>query len=366
MFNNIYENRTVLVTGHTGFKGSWLSFWLKSLGANVIGYSCDIPTNPSHFSELNLDKKIVSIMGDIRDYTLLKSVIDKYKPEIIFHLAAQPLVRKSYKDPRETIEVNTMGVVNILEISKEMSFLKSVVIITSDKCYDNVEWLWGYRENDRLGGEDPYSASKGCAEILANSYMKSYFKTGDTYVATARAGNVIGGGDWAEDRIVPDSVLAWSRLQSVIIRSPNATRPWQHVLEPLSGYLQIGAELFSRNISLRNESFNLGPDSEVNKTVVELLEEMKKNWEIVNWKVERLNDNNMKEAGLLKLSCDKANNMLDWYPTLDFGATVNLTTTWYKQFYNSNRKITISELTLSQINFYSNLAKTKKIKWATM
>jgi CDP-glucose 4,6-dehydratase len=363
MFKNIYKNKKVLITGHTGFKGSWLSVWLLNLGADVIGYSNEIPTNPSHFSALELDQKINHNIGDIRDFKNLKKVFDLHKPEIVFHLAAQPLVRKSYKEPSETIEVNTMGVVNILEIARISDYIKSIVIVTSDKCYDNVEWIWGYRENDKLGGEDPYSASKGCAELVAKTYMKSFFKEGNTYVATARAGNVIGGGDWAEDRIVPDSMLAWSQNKTVTIRSPYATRPWQHVLEPLSGYLQLGAELYLRNSDFRNESYNLGPEADVNKTVDELLTEMRKNWELVSWEVDLPKDEKMKEAGLLKLSCDKANNYLNWYTTLDFEKTIEFTVLWYKQYYSSERKKSISDLTLDQINEYCNLAKIKDLKW---
>lgn len=363
MFKNIYKNKNVLVTGHTGFKGSWLTIWLSQLGANVIGYSNEIPTNPSHFSALKLDQKMNHNIGDIRDFDNLKDVFDLYKPEIVFHLAAQPLVRKSYKEPLQTIEVNTMGVVNVLEIARVSDYVKSIVIVTSDKCYDNVEWIWGYRENDKLGGEDPYSASKGCAELVAKTYMRSFFNEGNTYVATARAGNVIGGGDWADDRIVPDSVLAWSQNKTVKIRSPYATRPWQHVLEPLSGYLQLGSELFLRNNKVKNQSFNLGPEADVNKTVSQLLTEMKKSWELVNWEVDLPKDKKMKEAGLLKLSCDKANNYLDWYTTLDFEKTIEFTVLWYKQYYSSKRKKSISDLTIGQINEYCNLAKLKELKW---
>ncbi|MDG1709835.1 MAG: CDP-glucose 4,6-dehydratase [Schleiferiaceae bacterium] len=365
MFNNIYRNKRVLITGHTGFKGSWLSMWLLNLGAEVIGYSNEIPTKPSHFSALGLKKNISHYIGDVRDYKTLKKVFDAEKPEIVFHLAAQPLVRKSYQEPSKTIEVNTMGVVNVLEIARVTDYVKSLVVITSDKCYDNVEWLWGYRENDRLGGEDPYSASKGCAELVAKTYMKSFFQQGNTYVATARAGNVIGGGDWAEDRIVVDSMIAWSKNKTVTIRSPQATRPWQHVLEPLSGYLQLGAELFSRNTNCRNESYNLGPESDVNKTVDELLTEMKKSWQLVQWKVEIPKDQKMKEACLLKLSCEKANHDLDWYTTLDFKKTIELTVNWYKHYYSAGRNDSISNLTLNQIKEYCDAAKIQNLRWTS-
>ncbi|MDB4390606.1 CDP-glucose 4,6-dehydratase [Akkermansiaceae bacterium] len=363
MFRNIYKDRKVLITGHTGFKGTWLTMWLLELGAEVIGYSNKLPTNPSHFSALEIEKNISHNLGDIRNYKDLKKVFDTHEPEIVFHLAAQPLVRKSYQQPSETIEVNTMGVVNVLEIARVCDYIKSIVIITSDKCYDNVEWIWGYRENDRLGGEDPYSASKGCAELIAKTYMKSFFQQGDTYVATARAGNVIGGGDWAEDRIVADSMIAWSENKKVAIRSPYATRPWQHVLEPLSGYLQLAAELYSRRAELRNQSFNLGPDADVNKTVEELLLEMKKNWDLVRWEVEKQRNQKMKEAGLLKLSCDKANNFLKWYPTLSFEQTIELTVLWYKQYYDPKGNKSVYDLTLGQINEYCEVARIKELKW---
>lgn len=363
MFSDIYRDKKVLVTGHTGFKGSWLTMWLLKLGADVIGYSNEIPTQPSHYLALNLEKKISHNIGDVRDYKSLKNVIEQNKPEFIFHLAAQPLVRKSYEEPLETIEVNTIGVANILEIVRVSDYIKSVVIITSDKCYDNVEWIWGYRENDKLGGEDPYSASKGCAELIAKTYMKSFFQEGNTFVATARAGNVIGGGDWADDRIVPDSMVAWSQNKIVTIRSPYATRPWQHVLEPLSGYLQLGAELYLKNNKCRNESYNFGPQADVDKTVLELLSEMKENWELVNWRIMLPKDNKMKEAGLLKLSCEKANNSFHWYTTLDFKQTIEFTVVWYKKFYLSNSIDSIYNLTLSQINKYCEIAESKNLKW---
>ena len=363
MFDDIYRNKKVLITGHTGFKGSWLTMWLLNLGADVVGYSNEIPTEPSHFSALELEKELSHNIGDIRNFKNLKRVFDIHKPEVVFHLAAQPLVRKSYSEPLETIEINTMGVANVLEIARFSDSVKSVVIITSDKCYDNVEWIWGYRENDKLGGEDPYSASKGCAELIAKTYMKSYFQEGDTYVATARAGNVIGGGDWAEDRIVVDSMIAWSKNKTVTIRSPQATRPWQHVLEPLSGYLQLGAELFTRNAHCQNESFNLGPEPNVNQTVEELLHEMKKHWELVNWNIEPSKDIKMKEAGLLKLSCDKANNYLEWYTTLDFESTIKLTVEWYRNFYSLKQDESILNTTVNQINEYCEAAKVRKLKW---
>ncbi|WEK19676.1 MAG: CDP-glucose 4,6-dehydratase [Candidatus Pedobacter colombiensis] len=363
MFGEIYKNKKVLITGHTGFKGSWLTTWLLNLEADVAGYSVGLPSSPSHFEELGLDTKIKHYLGDIRDYDSFKKVCDEFRPEFIFHLAAQPLVRESYSDPKETFEVNMLGTLNVLEVIKQMKdVIKVGVIITSDKCYDNVEWVYGYREDDKLGGEDPYSGSKGAAELISKSYMHSFFKSGYPNIATARAGNVIGGGDWAKDRIVPDIVRSWSENITVEIRNPNSTRPWQHVLEPLSGYLCLGAELYNESSSYRNQAFNFGPDSHVNKNVGELLDEMKELW--VNspgWINENVDDGK-KESNLLKLSCDKANIMLKWYPTMGFEETIEFTTEWYLNFYQKG--LNVFEYTNEQINFYTKKAKEQNILWA--
>ncbi len=363
MFNNVYKGKTVLVTGHTGFKGTWLCSWLIKLGANVVGYSIGLPSKPSHFEELNLESKIKHYIGDISDFELLRNICIENKPEIVFHLAAQALVRLSYTEPRETMITNIIGITNILEIARTTEFIKAAIIITSDKCYDNVEWTYGYREIDRLGGEDPYSASKGCAEIVTHSYMKSFFKSNQTFIATARAGNVIGGGDWAKDRIVPDSIKAWSENKDVEIRSPYATRPWQHVLEPLSGYLLLGSELYLQNLLVKNESFNFGPESNVNKTVEQLLNEMGTLWSSVKWHITG-DQSNFKEAGLLKLCCDKAHHILEWYPTMSFEETVEFTVSWYKEFYESDLSgEKLFQLTTSQIDQYIDKAKLRKRTW---
>lgn len=363
MFSNVYKGKTVLVTGHTGFKGTWLCSWLIKLGANVVGYSIGLPSKPSHFEELNLESKIKHYTGDIGDFEYFKKICDENKPEIVFHLAAQALVRLSYTEPRETMITNIIGITNILEIARKTDFIKSLIIITSDKCYDNVEWTYGYREIDRLGGEDPYSASKGCAEIVTHSYMKSFFKSNQSFIATARAGNVIGGGDWAKDRIVPDSIKAWSENKDVEIRSPYATRPWQHVLEPLSGYLLLGSELYLQNLLVKNESFNFGPESNVNKTVEQLLNEMGTLWSSVKWHITG-DQSNFKEAGLLKLCCDKAHHTLEWYPTMSFEETVEFTVSWYKEFYESDLKgEKLFQLTTSQIDKYINKAILRKRTW---
>jgi len=364
MFNNIYKNKKVLVTGHTGFKGSWLTTWLLNLGAEVAGYSIGIPTTPSHFIELGLENNINHYLGDIRDYNHLLKVCQEFKPEFIFHLAAQPLVRESYENPRETFDVNMIGTLNVLEVIRQLSDVVKVgVIITSDKCYDNVEWVYGYREDDRLGGEDPYSGSKGAAELIVKSYMHSFFKQGFPNVCTTRAGNVIGGGDWAKDRIVPDIVRSWSENMAVEIRSPYSTRPWQHVLEPLSGYLCIGSELYEENSKHRNLAYNFGPDAKVNKNVGELIDEMKLLWmNSPGWINKYVNDGK-KEANLLKLSCDRANIQLKWFPVLEFKETIDFTMSWYMNFYIHKNQV--FEFTNNQINLYTLKAQERGIKWAT-
>jgi CDP-glucose 4,6-dehydratase len=363
MFNNIYKNKKILVTGHTGFKGSWLTSWLLNLGAEVAGYSISVPTIPSHFEELKLESKIKHYQGDICDYNHLLSACKEFKPEFIFHLAAQPLVRESYANPKETFEVNMIGTLNVLECIRQLKeIIKVGVIITSDKAYDNVEWVYGYREEDKLGGEDPYSGSKGAAELIVKSYMNSFFKVGFPNVCTTRAGNVIGGGDWAKDRIVPDIVKSWSENKSVEIRSPYSTRPWQHVLEPLSGYLCLGAELYQEGCKLRNSAFNFGPDSKVNKNVEELIKEMTRLWQKSPGWINKFIDDGKPEANLLKLSCDKANILLKWYPVMDFEETLDFTMNWYINYYNKSSPI--FDFTNQQIINYTQKAKERNILWA--
>jgi len=363
MFQNIYKDKRVLVTGHTGFKGSWLTTWLLSLGADIAGYSIGIPTYPSHFIELDLESRIKHYLGDIRDYGRFKEICEEFKPEFIFHLAAQPLVRESYANPKETFEVNMLGTLNVMEVIREMkNIIRVAIIITSDKCYDNVEWIYGYREDDKLGGEDPYSGSKGAAELVAKSYMHSFFKKGYPNIATTRAGNVIGGGDWAKDRIVPDIVRSWAKNELVEIRNPYSTRPWQHVLEPLSGYLCLGADLFSKDSEFRNAAFNFGPDASVNKNVAELIGEMQNFWPSSGGYINKYIDDGRKEANLLKLCCDKANISLKWYPTLQFKETIEFTTSWYRNYYESGKSV--FDFTNEQIEKYCSLAGLKKIQWA--
>lgn len=362
-FNNIYKGKQVFVTGHTGFKGSWLTAWLTQLGANIIGYSAYLPSEPCNFSICNLEKheNVSHIEGDIRNIEKLQKIFFDHRPEIVFHLAAQPIVQRSYDDPKLTFDTNVGGTVNILECIRSTPGVKAAVIITSDKCYQNAEWIWGYRENDRLGGGDPYSASKACAEIVCNSYIKSFFiKTNSPRVATTRAGNVIGGGDWAEARIVPDCVKAWSAGKTAAIRNPNATRPWQHVLEPLSGYLWLGANLYASD-KLHGESFNFGPDQKVNKSVDELIRIFLTFWGDAEWKHEK-SKSNKKESTLLKLSCDKALHFLNWHSVLSFNETVRLIAEWYKAFYK--KKTDMYNFSLEQIQYYVSEAKRQNLKWA--
>jgi CDP-glucose 4,6-dehydratase len=329
-----YRNSRVLVTGHTGFKGSWLCAWLLKVGARVAGYSLDIPTTPSHFQTLELEKLLDHYTGDVRNRRQLENCVGQFRPDILFHLAAQPIVRESYREPALTFETNLMGTVNVLESIRSCDSIKAAVLITSDKCYRNVEWEWGYRENDALGGHDPYSASKGCAELAIRSYGQSFFEKGPA-IASTRAGNVIGGGDWAADRIVPDAVKAWSQGTAVTLRNPMATRPWQHVLEPLGGYLLLGSRLLAdNNDGIAGEAFNFGPDARVNQPVESLIRAIAACWEPAAAKlVAGEQDGAGKESTLLKLCCDKALHRLGWHAVLSFEETARLTAEWYNAYY---------------------------------
>ena len=361
LFNNIYKNKTVLVTGHTGFKGSWLIFWLKKMGANVIGYSLNIPTQPNHISLLEID--ITSVQGDIRDENKLYEVFETYKPEIVFHLAAQSLVRASYENPIETYETNVIGTLKVFEACRKNN-VKAIINITSDKAYENKEWIWGYRENDPMGGYDPYSSSKGCADILANSYRSSYFnpkeykKTHNTLLASCRAGNVIGGGDWAKDRLITDIMLSVSQGKKVSIRNPNATRPWQHVLEPLSGYLHIGQKLLEEKVEF-GEAWNFGPSDEGSVTVEEVVKHVKKHWDKIDYEINS-DPHQLHEANLLKLDCSKAHILLKWKDVWDSETTFEKTVKWYKSYYEEDKKV----LTENDLESYIQDAKSKNIEWA--
>ncbi|MDA9222173.1 CDP-glucose 4,6-dehydratase [Methylophilaceae bacterium] len=365
VFKDQYKGKKVLITGHTGFKGSWLSTWLLKLGAKVVGYSLDVPTDPSFFEGANLASKVKSYFKDVRDLKELRVVINKEKPDYIFHLAAQSLVSVSYENPEETISTNVIGTMNVLECLRQVKKKTIGIIITSDKCYQNMEWKWGYRENDNLGGDDIYSGSKGAAELIINSYVKSFFgknKNSFVRIGICRAGNVIGGGDWSKDRIVPDSIKSWSKSKSVLIRSPNATRPWQHVLEPLSGYLSLGIELY-KSSKLHGEAYNFGPNAEQTKTVVELLSDLFTHWN--NTKIQKpyliSKIKKFKEAGLLKLSCDKALFDLNWQSNLDYSETAMLVGQWYDFYYQKN--MNVYEFSIKQIKLFEEIAKKRKRSW---
>ena len=364
-FNDIYNGKRVLITGHTGFKGSWLTSWLLKMNAIVCGISDKIPTQPSIFEALNLDKKIDHYFGDIRKIEDLRPLINKHKPDFIFHLAAQPLVSISYQDPLETISTNVFVTSTLLEVIREIEHHCAVVIITSDKCYQNNEWVWGYREIDSMGGNDIYSASKGAAELIFKAYYESFYNKPNAAVklATGRAGNVIGGGDWSKDRIIVDCILSWTNSKPVEIRSPKSTRPWQHVLEPLSGYLTLAAALYE-NKDVNGESFNFGPESEQNRTVLELIEDLSYQWGFNN-----LNDayfiaqnSSYKEAELLKLNCDKAQSYLKWHSNLKYSECVKLLSEWYKKYY-SNSDIDMFDFTMKQISLYEEKAKERSLPW---
>lgn len=363
MFKGVYSGKKVLVTGHTGFKGSWLSAWLLALGADVAGFSLSVPTEPSNFDILGLRPRIKHYEGDIRDREAITEAVREFSPDVVFHLAAQALVRRSYTHPAITMETNVMGTVNVLEAVQVSPSVRSLVCITSDKCYRNDEWVWGYRETDHLGGDDPYSASKACAEIVAHSYFCSGLPV-DIYAATARAGNVIGGGDWAEDRIVPDCVRAWTAGKPVNIRNPWSTRPWQHVLEPLSGYLWLGACLFAGNsngMPVNKEAFNFGPPSETNKNVGEVVDSLAAHWPGFASEMDRSAAGGKVENTLLKLCCDKALAHLAWKAILTFDQTIDYTAKWYKAWYEGNTDMYL--FTMSQIESYVDIARQEGLLW---
>jgi CDP-glucose 4,6-dehydratase len=361
MFNSAYNNKNVLITGHTGFKGSWLALWLSQMGAKITGYSLQPPSDPNHFHLLNLN--INSVIGDIRNVDKLKAVFSEQRPEIVFHLAAQAIVRQSYRDPMETFTSNVMGTVNVLEAARTCKSVRAIVVVTSDKCYDNREWPWGYREIDALGGYDPYSASKGCSEIVASCWRNSFFNLNDydknhqTLLASARAGNVIGGGDWATDRLIPDIMRAVSQKEKVNIRNPQATRPWQYVLEPLNGYLLLGQKLLEGRKEFA-EAWNFGPSEEENLSVAEIVHLVKRVWPKIDYEISQTSDQ-PHEAGLLRLDCSKARTKLKWMPVWKGKDTLEKTVLWYKAFYESDKILSGEHL-----NCYIKDAQSKHIDWA--
>ena len=365
MFHQVYTGKRVLVTGHTGFKGSWLVCWLLKLGAKVAGFSNEIPTNPSMFEALELEGKIEHHIGDVRDVEHVKAVISSFQPDFVFHLAAQPIVSLSYQEPLDTITTNVVGTATVLEALRVLNPSCIAIIITSDKCYENVEWEWGYKETDHMGGKDVYSGSKGAAEVIFHAYYHSFFTDPNCRVrlATGRAGNVIGGGDWAKDRIVVDCMRQWSEGRTVEIRSPSATRPWQHVLEPLSGYLTLGAAMVEAK-EINGESFNFGPRAEQNRTVLELLSDLSKSWHFDHPKDAYQVTANIPfhEAGLLKLNCDKALFHLKWEANLSYSECVRFVSEWYYSFYREQKDM--YALTQQQINDYEALAGDRGLVWS--
>ena len=361
MFKDFYKNKKILITGHTGFKGTWLTCWLLELGADIVGVSNGIPTEPSMFVELGIENKISHNFLDIRDLKKISNFISYVKPDIIFHLAAQAIVSESFHDPIKTVSTNVMGTINILESLKMLDHKIKCVLITSDKSYYNVEWPWGYKETDRLGGKDIYSGSKAAADILIESYFHTFLKDkSNVSLAVGRAGNVIGGGDWAKDRIIVDCMRAWNKNEKVEIRSPKATRPWQHVLEPISGYLTLCMEL---NQKIDGEAFNFGPNSSMNKNVLELIQSIGEKW---NKKPDEIyfiskNATPFIESNLLKLNCDKALFYLQWESTLDYELTHQFVSDWYYKFYNN--EVEMFDFTISQIKKFSAIASKKNLKW---
>ncbi len=339
-FNNVYQGKTVLVTGHTGFKGSWLSIWLTMLGAKVVGYALEPYSQKSNYCASHLERRLFAdIKGDVRDSKKLEETIEKYKVDIIFHLAAQALVRTAYDNPKYTYETNVMGSLNILEATRKFNHVKTVVMITSDKCYENVEQIWGYKETDRMGGYDPYSSSKGCAELMISSYRNSYFNPKDyekhgKAIASVRAGNVIGGGDWSDNRLVPDCIRFIEENKDIEIRNKNATRPWEHVLEPLSGYLRVGQKLIEEPTNFA-QGFNFGPPIECNKTVWDVVQYLVKYYKKGNI-VDASDPNALHENTLLSLDVTKAYRMLDWKAMLSFYEAIEYTVDWYKEALNND------------------------------
>ena len=354
-----FNNKNIIVTGHTGFKGSWLSLWLTAMGANVTGISKDIPTSPSNFKAINLSARIEDLRCDINNLESLRKIIKLKKPDFFFHLAAQPIVNEAYVNPLETFSTNGIGTLNILESLRDLENNCVAIFITSDKCYLNREWIWGYRETDEIGGLDPYSGSKGVAELILRSYFNSYFNCNHPVkIGIGRAGNVIGGGDWAINRIIPDIVKSWHSNKEVVLRNPNSTRPWQHVLEPLSGYLKLAEHLFYSN-ELNGEAFNFGPSSDEEFSVLDLVKEMSMHWSQVKWGVDKNHDNVHHESTLLKLNCDKAITKLKWKSTMKFSETVKMTSEWYKSFYSSPKNSVTRSL--KQIDEYQKLLAERSI-----
>ena len=354
MFGNYYQGKNVFVTGHTGFKGSWLSAWLIKLGASVTGYALPPSYDESHFQLLGLSKKIRHIEGDVRDRERLARTMAEATPDIVFHLAAQALVREAYRDPGYTFDTNVMGSVNVCEVVRKVESVRTLVYITSDKCYRNVEWEWGYRETDMLGGRDPYSASKGCAELVFDAYWTSFLSKIDRLTAAStRAGNVIGGGDWAKDRLIPDCIRALRKKETIYIRHPNSTRPWQHVLEPLGGYLHLGRHLGGPKGMDLCKSWNFGPNNSANKNVGAVVKDVIRLWGGGNFATE-FDASAPPEDNWMQLNSDRANQFLNWSPTWNYPESIAETIDWYRRH---EEGADIPALTESQIEKYTEAWK---------
>ena len=359
LFNKQYKGKKVLITGHTGFKGTWLTLWLILLGAKVCGFSNKDKTNPSFFEILKLKKKIRNIYGDISKIENISNAVKSFQPDIIFHLAGQALVKEAYRDPHKTFSTNSFGTLNILKASEKSKKLKAIVLITSDKVYKNIEIKRGYKENDIIMGNDPYSASKSCAEIIINMYLNSYADKDKVFVCNTRAGNVIGGGDWSKDRIIPDLFIHWSKSETLKIRNPNSTRPWQFVLEPLGAYLYLGSELLKKNKRINFQSFNVGPKTNINKTVIQLIKLIKK--DLPSFTYTNIKEKKIKEAKLLKLNCQKIFQLTKWKPIYNFEETIKFTSSWYLNYYSG--KIDYYKFSIKQIENYIKTANKRKILW---
>lgn len=347
--NAFWTGKRVFVTGHTGFKGSWLSLWLQSMGAQVKGFALAPPTSPSMFEQAKVADGMISEIGDIRDLEAIKQSMIKFDPQVLIHMAAQPLVRLSYREPVETYATNVMGTVHVLEAARQCPALKAIVNVTTDKCYENREWVWGYRECEPMGGHDPYSNSKGCSELVTSAYRNSFFNTPESAsLASARAGNVIGGGDWADDRLIPDILRAFEKSEPVVIRNPKATRPWQHVLEPLSGYLMLAQQLFRESGNKFAEGWNFGPRDQDVKPVDAILNHMVEFWGSgASWILDQ--NPNPHEAQLLKLDISKAESELNWHPRWTLEFTLDRIIDWHRCWIQGGD---VKAKTLEQISEY--------------
>lgn len=360
LLSEFFKNKTVLLTGHTGFKGSWLAIWLREMGADVIGYAINPPSEPNNFEVTGLRDKITHVQGDINNLDSLLETFKRYQPEFVFHLAAQSLVRLSYEEPKLTFDTNVGGTVNVLEAVRLSPSVKVLVNVTSDKCYENKEWVWGYRENDPMGGNDPYSASKGCAELVFGAYLKSFIgKTAGRRkigAASVRAGNVIGGGDWGKDRLVPDCIAALSSGRAIDIRNPHAVRPWQHVLEPLGGYLQLATALL-QDSEKYSGAWNFGPDDGSHLTVAEIADRLIRFWGSGVWN-DLSDPHALYESKILKLNCDKVHAQLGWNSVLTMEECLQMTVDWYKNFYRGHNDM--YGFCVQQIHKYEEIKLAKR------